>query len=51
MTSLTSKAVTEFAKKYAEAYAHALKISGTTSAQAHELATAYMVNGFAKAGN
>ena len=50
MTSLTSKAVTEFAKKYAEAYAHALKISGTTSAQAHELATAYMVNGFAKAG-
>jgi hypothetical protein len=51
MKSLTSKAVTEFAVKYAEAYAHALTITGITSAQAHELATAYMVNGFAKAGN
>lgn len=50
MNANTKKAVTEFAKKYAEAYAHALTITGITSEQAHELATNYMINGFAKVG-
>lgn len=47
--SLTSKAVTEFAKKYAEVYAHACTFT-QSSEEAHEYATTFMVNGFAKAG-
>lgn len=48
-TSITSKAVTEFAVKYAEVFMRALE-TGFEAKDAHDIATTYMVNGFAKVG-